>query len=411
MTVTLPAGVTAVDGEASLEAMLAEPVEEARVRERGTFEMAARHRTERIVLLGAGGLGRRTLAGLRAAGVEPLAFADNRASSHGSTVDGVEVLAPEDASARFGADAVFVVTIWGAGSTHRFAHSRDQLVALGCDCVVPAAWLFWRYAEQLLPFYALDLPSRLLEQATEVRTCYESFADERSRAEYVTQVRWRLTGDPGGLAHPVGEAQYLVTDVAVPADGDVVLDCGAYDGDTLRSWMAVRGPSFREYVAMEPDPQSRARLAACVAAMDDGLRQRVRVLPYSVGGRTGTATFSASGSLSSSLGEGGGIEVECVRLDDLRDELGGASPTFVKVDIEGAELDALAGAASLVRECRPMIAIAAYHRQDHLWRVPLAVRALWPGYALFLRPHNEEGWDLILYAVPPDRVPGRRTAK
>lgn len=393
------------DAATQLDQLLAETVEHARARESSTFADAGGDRATRIVLFGAGGLGRRTLAGLRAAGVEPLAFSDNRSSLWGCSIDDVPVVAPREAAERFGSDAVFVVTIWGAGSEHRLAHSVEQLEALGADLVLPVAWLAWRYAEQLLPFYAMDLPSRLLTQSAEVRRCFTLLADDRSRDEYVSQVRWRLSGDPGGLSHPVPGLQYLVTDVADAVPGDVVLDCGAYDGDTLRSWLAVRGPSFAHYFAMEPDPESRSRLERCVAELPSDVAAKVEILPYSVAGYTGTATFAASGSLSSSLGDDAGLVVDCITFDDLEARLGGAVPTFVKVDIEGAELDALEGGREFLGRERPMIAIASYHRQDHLWRVPLAVHDIWQEYRLFLRPHNEEAWDLVLYAVPPDRVP------
>ncbi|MFI5246497.1 MAG: nucleoside-diphosphate sugar epimerase/dehydratase, partial [Gemmatimonadales bacterium] len=84
----------------------------------------ARERSGDIVLFGAGGLGRKVAAGLRANGVEPLAFADNSVARQGTTIDGLRVLSPEDAAREFGEHAIFVVTIWGANSTHRFAHSR-----------------------------------------------------------------------------------------------------------------------------------------------------------------------------------------------------------------------------------------------------------------------------------------------
>jgi hypothetical protein len=70
------------------------------------------------------------------------------------------------------------------------------------------------------------------------------------------------------------------------------------------------------------------------------------------------------------------------------------------MDIEGAELDAIAGAERLIAETAPFMALCAYHRQDHLWRIPLAVAALRPDYRLVLRPHCEEGWDLVVYAIP-----------
>lgn len=393
------------DPSTRLDELLAESIEDAEDREQTTFERAAGERAERLVLFGAGGFGRRTLAGLRAAGLEPLAFADNRAALWGTSVDGLAVLSPEQAAQQFASTAAFVVTIWGAGSPHRFAHSVEQLGELGCPVVIPATWLSWRYSTQLLPFYALDLPSRLLAEASEVRRAFRILADDRSRAEYVSQIEWRLYGDPSVLSHPVEGRQYLVTDVALPLRDDVVLDCGAYDGDTLRSWLKDRGDSFARYLALEPDPLTLVRLQRCVAKLPADIAGRVQILPYSVSDSTGPVTFSASGLLSSSLSPGEGVVVESIRLDDLDRQLGGITPTFVKVDIEGAELDALDGGAELLGRSHPLIAIAVYHCQDHLWRVPLAVHELWPEYRCFLRPHNEEGWDLILYAVPPERVP------
>ena len=341
--------------------------------------------------------------GLRAAGLEPLAFSDNRRDLWGTEVDGLAVYSPEDAAHAFGSSAAFVVTIWGAGSTHRLAHSKQQLQELGCDTVLPPAWLYWHYPQQLLPFYALDLPSQLLEDASSIRQCFELWSDEASQREFVRQIYWRLNGDPECLAHPDPGEQYLVADVAKERTEEVVLDCGAYDGDTLRAWLAVRGPTFRTYFAMEPDPLSRERLKDSLDALDPATAARVRVLPYSVSNYTGTTTFSASGSLSSAIGDESGITVQCIRLDDLEPEFEGEVPTFLKMDVEGAELDALAGGRSWLQRTHPMFAIATYHRQDHLWRVPLAVNDIWTEYDFYLRPHNEEGWDLILYAVPPNR--------
>ncbi len=394
-----------LEPKTQLDMLLDESVKEARRRESNTFDQMVGDRSARIVLFGAGGLGRRTLAGLRSVGVTPLVFSDNRRDLWGRMVDGVEVLSPEDAARLFGATAAFVVTIWGAGSVHRFADSVDQLNLLGCDVVVPVSWLSWRYAEALLPFYAMELPSKLLEHASEVSTVFDYLSDDRSRREYVTQVQWRLTGDPSCLSHPVADPQYLVAEVVSELTNDIVLDCGAYDGDTLRSWIEFRDASFTRYFALEPDPNNRRLLERYIAELRPDIAERVIVFPYAVTNFTGTAKFAISGLPSSSLGDDQGIPVECVRLDDLEMELEGLEPTFVKVDIEGAELELIQGGRDILGRSHPVIAIAAYHRQDHLWQVPLAIKNLWSEYRLLLRPHNEEGWDLVLYAVPPNRDP------
>ncbi|MDQ1634230.1 MAG: hypothetical protein QOJ32_1039 [Frankiaceae bacterium] len=392
-----------------LDLLLGESVTAAERREASAFADAADVSAERVVLMGSGGLGRRFQHGLRADGVEPLAFADNNPARWGSTIDGTPVLSPEQAVARFG-DAAFVVTIWGAGSPHRFAHSQGQLHRLGARVVRPAAELAWAHAQQILPFYAMDLPSRLLRQAEDVRHAFDLLGDDRSRLEYLEQVRFRLTGDPSGL--PVKDAglHYLQPGLVRPMAGEVMLDCGAYDGDTLASWLAHFGPDFHTWVALEPDRASRARLLELLGQLPDETARRVRVLPYAVGAEHATLRFAITGEPSSTglAVEGSDAEVTdvlCVPIDHLVDELGLPRPTMLKMDIEGAELDALAGAGRTIAAGETVVAASVYHRQDHLWRIPLAVHQLRDDLTLALRPHNEEGWDLVLYAVPPARRP------
>jgi hypothetical protein len=101
------------------------------------------------------------------------------------------------------------------------------------------------------------------------------------------------------------------------------------------------------------------------------------------------------------ISETGTIEINCAPLDEI---LADSSPTYIKMDIEGAELSALLGAKQVIQEFKPVLAISVYHQQNHLWRIPMIVRSFCDQYSFFLRPHNEEAWDLILYAIPHDRL-------
>ena len=93
--------------------------------------------------------------------------------------------------------------------------------------------------------------------------------------------------------------------------------------------------------------------------------------------------------------------VDCVTLDEA---LVGCSPTYIKMDIEGSELDAIAGARAVVESSLPVLAICVYHQHDHLWRIPAAIRDISDRYRFYLRPHMLEAWDLVCYAVPPHRL-------
>ena len=74
------------------------------------------------------------------------------------------------------------------------------------------------------------------------------------------------------------------------------------------------------------------------------------------------------------------------------------------MDIEGEELAALHGSMSIVSRHRPVLAVCAYHTQDHLWSIPLFFNDRLEDYSLFLRPHKPDGWDLIVYAIPNERL-------
>jgi FkbM family methyltransferase len=395
--------VTARDPAEEVDRLLSEPIRVCVHREQFAFDEASLGGRRTIVLFGAGRLGRRTLRALRQVGESPVAFSDNAESLWGTRVDGLEVLSPDRAAARYGEHAVFVVTIWRAGGPHRFEQTRRQLGVLGCRYVVPVVILAWKYADAMLPHYCLDLPHRALDEAADVKRAFALLSDARSRAEFAAQLRFRLLGDLDGLPHPDSEPQYLATGIFSSRDDEVFVDGGAYDGDTLRSVIAA-GRQFREYVALEPDPANFAALQRYVAGLPGSLRERVKPLPfaaYSVKTRMRIEDGgSASATLVPATGPERATDVECVPLDEICAD---RPLTFLKLDIEGAEPEALAGARTTIARDRPVIAVCVYHRQNHLWKLPLLVESTVTEYRYYLRPYNEEGWDLVCYAVPSER--------
>src|SRR5215471_18818556 len=116
--------------EDSLDALLRESPEAAKERAASTFDNEAAPFDKRFVLFGSGNMGRRVLARLRQDGIEPLAFSDNGRGRWGSTIDGLPVLSPSDAAARYGRNAAFIVTIYN--HNHSFPDTRKQLLELGC---------------------------------------------------------------------------------------------------------------------------------------------------------------------------------------------------------------------------------------------------------------------------------------
>ncbi len=385
---------------AELERLLSEDVAAAASRESAAFDEAVPAGTP-LVLFGAGNLGRRTLRGLTRIGVQPAAFADSNPRLWGTEVEGTPVFAPADAAARFDS-AAFVVTIWTGAGWDTMGDRCSQLRALGCTRVVPFGLLFWKHPDVFLPHYAMDLPHRVLEHADTVRAVFDLWSDEASRREYVAQVRWRLHHDFDALPAPVKTEIYFPADIFLTRDDEVFVDCGAFDGDTLRRFLHHRNGRFRRILAFEPDPGNFERLEAYVAELPRDQSARIELHRKAVGARRETVRFAAMGNEASFVGTGS-LEVESVPLDEVCRSV---PPTYLKMDTEGSEPDALLGARRILERDAPALAICAYHRQDHLWRVPALIRAASERYCFFLRPQLLDVWDLVCYAIPRERAAG-----
>jgi FkbM family methyltransferase len=381
-----------------LEALLSEDIALARERERTAFDRAVAPFGTRLVLFGAGSLGRRLAKVLRAEGVGPLAFVDNNAALWGSEVDGVPVFSPPEGARRFGQSATFCVTIWRGEGTETMSERCRPLTELGCANVTHFGTLFWKYYSRLLPHYSLDLPHKVLIAADQVRAGFEVWHDDRSRAEYLAQVRWRLHLDFDNLPPPVSERIYFPADLVRLSADEVFVDCGAYDGDTIRDFLAHSAGRFRRIHAFEADQRNLGRLELFVAGLPAGVRERIEVVGKALAERAGVVHFSATGTDAAAVSSEG-MEVACVALDEqLADP-----PTYIKMDIEGSEPAALRGAARMINAHGPMLSACVYHAQDHLWSVPLQIAAHGAGYRMFLRPHLRESWDLVCYAIPAAR--------
>ena len=387
--------------EAELNELLSEDVSSVLEREKTAFDRLVEPFGESLVLFGAGNLGRQVLSRLRQDGIEPLAFSDNNPTLWGRFIEGVCVLPPAEAAEKFGDRAAFVVTIWSPGSQHRFAETKRNLSSLNCKKVISFASFFWKYAETFLPDCYFDLPHKIYQNADGVRTAFSGWADEASRVAYLTQLKWRILADFDGLPGPVPQVQYFPEDIFSLRTDEVFVDCGAYNGDTIREFLKRNGDSFARIIAFEPDPLNFQDLSLYVQHLPVGVRQKITLLQKAVGMREEKLRLTVTGTAASIVGMNGGTEIDSVPLDGALDNL---VPTYIKMDIEGAEIDAIIGAKNIIARDCPVLAVCAYHRQDHLWRIPMLIRTITSEYHFFLRPHDEEGWDLVCYAIPDKRL-------
>ncbi len=379
-----------------LAEIAAEAPEARRERWLGQFDRMAGPRANQLVLFGSGQFGQWVLSRLRKAGVEPCCFSDNNPARWGSSVDGIEVLSPAEAVQRFGQAACFIVTVYNGSS------ARKQLRKMGCACVLSASLLFWKYPDTFTPDLGIDVPERLLEEVDQVRECFALLADERSRQELCDQIEWRYWMRPEYLLLPENQGElYFPNDLVTEVEEEVLVDCGAFDGDSIRSFVR-RGQNFRHVYALEPDAMSLEKLRASVKQLPAEIREKVTVWPYAVGNEDERVHFVETHDVASKVSLASeGTAIESRKLDSLPWQ---STPTYIKMDIEGWEPYAIAGAAELLKNELPVLAICLYHRTGHLWQIPNLIHLLAPEYALYLRRYAEDCWEQVCYAVPPKRL-------
>lgn len=226
-----------------------------------------------------------------------------------------------------------------------------------------------------------------LLDATSLR---QSLADETSRETFLSVLLFRLTGDMRWL-HPVRlsyRSMYFATDALALHDDEVLVDGGAFDGDTVAMFTEQTRGQYRHVHAFEADPANLPGLARRTAGL-----LGVTIHPIGLWDGPGTLRFSSGQGPAGRLGGKGNVEVPVQALDDL-----GLGPvSLIKLDIEGAEIQALRGAADIIARQRPRLAVAIYHSPADFTAIPALIETLRPGSQYRLRHHSPMHHDTVLY--------------
>ena len=286
--------------ETLLAELLREPLEVAEARAATAFDRIAAPFENQVVVFGAGHLGRLAVSGLRAAGIEPLAFCDNKPKLWDTRVDHTPVLSPAVLAGRYKNSATFVTAIYNPSAI------RNQLRELGCARIVPYPALFWKHWRSMPGEDRLELPHRILARAGEMAAGYELLSDQRSRAEFCAQIRWRCLLEYDSLPpHDEPGATYFPPDLFRLQPGEVFVDCGAFDGDTLRPFLRLTEGRFRRIFAVEADPANLQALERYCSGLPPETARRITILPHAVGPADGFVRFSADGFVGSRIAEAG----------------------------------------------------------------------------------------------------------
>ncbi|NLM74453.1 MAG: FkbM family methyltransferase [Clostridiaceae bacterium] len=188
------------------------------------------------------------------------------------------------------------------------------------------------------------------------------------------------------------ELQYFDEELISFSDREVFVDGGSLDLNTSCIFLRKCKNAEKVY-AFEPDPNNYKK---CLQVKQERELRQVEVYNFGLFDNNDELTFEQFDNGSSRISSSGNSKIQVVALDDiLKDE----NITFIKMDIEGAELNALKGAANIIARLRPKLAISVYHRPNHMIDIPLYLKSLIPDYKLYLRHYSIYPQETILYAI------------
>lgn len=171
----------------------------------------------------------------------------------------------------------------------------------------------------------------------------------------------------------------------------VFIDGGSYNGKNAKE-MIEKNPLIEKVICYEP-------FQSCIPLIYENIdkwniENKVEVHNSALYSKSGTLMLTENGTASAIASEG--IEINCEKIDDLTDR----NISFIKMDIEGMELEALKGAKNIIKRDAPFWAICIYHKPEDIVEIPTYIMSLGVDYSYYIRHHERNQTELVFYAVP-----------
>jgi FkbM family methyltransferase len=225
---------------------------------------------------------------------------------------------------------------------------------------------------------------------------YNQLTDELSKQSYIAYLNAKINKSYNEMAPHACKNTYFCDEIIQLTSNEIFLDCGAFTGDTIKNFMKnINDRHIQDYkriYAFEPDEANYSKLSKLSKKM-----QNLYCIKKGAWNERATLQFDAQGSITSNISSCGKHIIEVDTIDNILLSEEGA--TFIKMDIEGSELNALMGAEQTILKHRPKLAICVYHKANDLITIPQYIKKLVPDYKLYIRAHTCTVFDLVLYAV------------
>lgn len=349
---------------------------------------------KKIILYG-GGEGFMTFSVfvLRRYGLKAHAVLDRKFKS-GDTYFGVPAFSPLEytPTKEEKENAVVVITI-----TKREFYEEifNCLRSLGFKNVLLARDIY----EYHLPLVPTELEKKgfnyYLDNKKRIMGCLGLLSDDLSREVFTRFIQTHMLKKPIHIPSHTSKEQYFPRGINLSKGYSRFINCGAYDGDTVMRLNALFG-KVEAIACFEPDLENFELLMRYLCTKHNEIAQSVIAFPCGVFSHETQLHFAGGNKSNSMFSPKGDSLIQCVALDHV---IPSFKPTFIDMDVEGVELEALKGTEMLIKENKPDLGICVYHAPNHIWDIPLYIESLHLDYKFYLRNYMSFTSETVLYAT------------
>lgn len=264
------------------------------------------------------------------------------------------------------------------------------IASIAYNCGFVYIWHFFSYErDRKHPTKEMLSSKEFFRQNKErVKRNLTLLCDAESKDVYKKIIRYRITHNWRDRPTYNKRDQYFPKEIInIRGGGIKFVDCGAYNGDTVRQFKKLTKNTYDKIVAFEPDHENCE-----ILKKTDKNMIVIEAAVYS----HDTELFFQTGDASMSKVSSSGVKVVAKAIDSTPEC---KDATFIKMDIEGSEYDALIGAKNTIFANRPILAICIYHSDEDMIRLLELINSWNLGYRFFIRHHAQKTAETVLYAV------------
>lgn len=223
-----------------------------------------------------------------------------------------------------------------------------------------------------------------------INSAYALF-DENSKRIFAGCVNFMFGGELETLKSITTDKDEVFNNIFSFDSDESYLDLGAYKGDTVEEFLYYTNGKYENIIAVEPDRRTFKKLSAYLENVENSIG-----IQKAIFSENKTVNFSSNAGRQSTISEKG-EQIETTTVDEICKN---QRVTYIKMDVEGAEIEAIEGAINTLKTQKPKLNIALYHKSADIFEIPLMLAEINPEYKFHIRRHPYiPCWDMNLYCV------------